>query len=77
MFIKPGAATFILRVIAPPLCVPTTPAPAAKTRKRNLSLVLRIDALFMGGFKKNRASRSGAAFGALALTRFGQHDRTA
>jgi hypothetical protein len=52
MFIKPGAATLILRVIAPPLCVPTTPAPAAKTRKRNLSLVLRIDALFMGGFKK-------------------------
>ena len=30
-----------------------------------------------GRIQKNRASGSGAAFGALASTRFGQHDRTA
>jgi predicted NAD-dependent protein-ADP-ribosyltransferase YbiA (DUF1768 family) len=36
MTIMPGAATFILSVIVPPLSAPTTPAPAATTTSRNV-----------------------------------------
>src|SRR5579863_6506991 len=36
MTIIPGATTFILSVIAPPLTAPTTPAPAATTTSRNV-----------------------------------------